>query len=259
MRWLVLVAFLCFAACSQQGWIDRLASRQEQALVLKTVDQVRAGQIDQLARGAEPALRQQLPSYVKQVAPLLTHVHGDFQLQTVSSFTLVGGPTTKTFIVQGGSDDHWAIVRVVLQESSGEMRLVGLNVTPFDADPSKMDRFEFGRRGSLGYVLLAMMVACASTCVWATVLIWRRRWLKRRWLWTLGSLFGFAGFGLNWSTGSWAILFVNISLFGAQATKAGPYAPWLLSFGLPVIALIVIVRWYRRPDENDHTTDVSLS
>lgn len=251
MRRLFLVVLLCLAACSQQGWNDRLASPQEQALALQTADQLRSGQIDQLAKEAAPELRQQLPAYMKQIAPMIMPVHGDFHLQTVNSFSLIGGSTTKTFIVQGGSGEHWAVVRVVFQGSSNAMQLAGLNVTPFKTNPSEMDNFEIGRRGLLGYLWLAIMLACACTCVWATVLIWRRRWLKRRWLWTIGSLVGFAGFGLNWSTGAWAILFVNVSLLGAQATKAGPYAPWLLSFGIPVVALIVIVRWYRREPGHD--------
>lgn len=246
MRRLFLALLLCLTACTQKGWNDRLASPEEQALALGVADELRSGQIDSLERLATPELRLQLPDYIGRVSPSLKLVHGVFQLQTVGSFNLSGGPTTKTFVVQAGSDERWAVVRIVFQGANSEMRLAGLNVTPVNADPSKMDDFEVGRRGALGYMWLTMMLACACTCIWATVLIWRHRWLKRRWLWTLGSLFGFAGFGLNWSTGAWAILFVNVSLFGAQAVKAGPYAPWLLSFGIPLVALIVIIRWHRR-------------
>ncbi len=251
MRRLILLVLLCLAACTQQGWNDRLASPKEQALAIGAAEDLRAGQMEPLAKQAAPELRQQLPRYMKQVAPLLMPVQGNFRLQTVNSFSLSGGPTTKTFIVQGGSGDHWAIVRVVFQASGDEMRLAGLNVTPFKEDPSEMDSFEVGRRGPLGYLWLAIMLTCVSSCIWATVLIWRRRWLKRRWLWTLGSLFGFVGFGLNWSTGAYAVLLVNVSLLGAQASKAGPYAPWLLNFGIPVVALVVIARWYRHERGSD--------
>ncbi|MDR7155646.1 heme exporter protein D [Sphingobium xenophagum] len=242
---LLAIICLCLAACTQQGWIDSLSTQQEQAFVLDIAERLRAGQIDQISQGAEPELRRQLPTYIKQVMPMLEPVRGTFGLQTVNVFNPSGGPTTKTFILQGGSNDHWAIVSVVLRGSGKSMQLAGLNVTPFRSDPSKLDDFEIRKRGFMGYLWLAAMLASISMCLWATILIWRRRWLRRRWLWTLGSLFGFAGFGLNWSTGAWAILFVNVSFLGAQATKMGPYAPWILSFGIPVVALIVIVRWYR--------------
>lgn len=245
MKNFLAIALLCLTGCSQQSWWDRLASRQEQLLVIDIAEQLRAGNVDKLAQVSEPELKQQLPAYVTQVSPMLFKVNGKFSLQTVNVFELHGGPTTKTFVVQGGSEGHWAIVRIVLQGYENPLPLAGLNVLPFTSDPSTLNDFEIGNRGALGYLWIATMVTCACICIWATFLIWRTRWLKRRWLWTIGSLVGFFGFGLNWSTGAWAILFVNVSILGAQATKSGPYSPWLLSFGVPLIALLVIFRWYR--------------
>ena len=245
MRRLLLGALFGVAACTQQGWNDRLASPQEQARTLRDADLLRAGKIDRLLNEATPELRQQIAGYSRQVSPILTPVHGTFQLQAVSSFVASGAPAMKTFVMQGGSDNHWAVVQMVYQGSGTATQLAGLDVKPFTVDPSSLDSFKIARQGALGYFWLTMMMASAATCIWANVLIWRRPWLKRRWLWSLGSLFGFAGFGLNWSTGAWAILFVNVSLLGVQAVKVGPYAPWLLSFGVPVVAIIVILRWYR--------------
>ena len=106
--------------------------------------------------------------------------------------------------------------------------------------------------GSARIHWLLLMFASVATCLMGVVLIWRGRWLKRRWLWTLGSLLGFASFGLNWSTGTWTMSFVNVSLLGATATRALPFGPWILTFGISVIAIIVIVRWLRgdRPTES---------
>jgi len=245
MRKLLLIGLLCLAACTQQWWNDRLSSREQQTFAMAVVEQLRSRQIDQLANEAQPELRQQLPNYVKQVAPTLALVAGPFKLQTVGSSHFSGGLTTETFVIQGGSGNRWAIVRVVLQGSDNSLKLAGLKVIPFDSDPSKLDDFEIGRRGIVGYLWLLMMVASISTCLFATYLIWRRPWLNRRWLWTLGSLFGFAGIHLNWSTGQWAIVLWNVSLLGAGTSKMGVYAPWILKFSIPVIAIVVIVRWFR--------------
>jgi len=253
MRKLLLIGLLCLAACTQQGWNDRLSSRDEQAFVIRVADQLRSQQLGQLMEEAQPELRQQLPNYMKQVTPMLAPVSGSFVLKTVGSLHLSGGLTTKTFVIQGGSVNHWVLVSVVLQGVDNSMKLAGLNVTPANADPSKINDFDIHRRGLLGYLWLVAMLASAGICLFATYLVWRRRWLKRRWLWTLGSLVGFAGFGLNWTNGAWAILFINVSLLGAQAGKAGIYAPWILSFGIPVVAIVVITRWFRneRSQQND--------
>ena len=104
MKNFLAIALLCLTGCSQQSWWDRLASRQEQLLVIDIAEQLRAGNVDKLAQVSEPELKQQLPAYVTQVSPMLFKVNGKFSLQTVNVFELHGGPTTKTFVVQGGSE-----------------------------------------------------------------------------------------------------------------------------------------------------------
>lgn len=239
---------VCFGltACSQQGWNDRLASRQEQAFASRVVDQLRAGQGTVLETVAGPELQRDLAEYLPKAAPLLRPVPGIFTVQTVGVFSLNGNPPVKTFVLQGGAGSHWAVVRVVVRRSGDVAQVIGLNVTPFNSDPLRVNDFALNRRGVVGWAwLLASLVSCC-TCLLAVVLVWRGRWLRRRWLWTIGSLLGFGGFVLNWSTGAWGILPLNLSVFGAQANKAGPYAPWLLSFGIPIVAIIVIIRWLRQ-------------
>jgi hypothetical protein len=48
----------------------------------------------------------------------------------------------------------------------------------------------------------------------------------------------------NWTTAAWEFKPAAIVLFGASCYAAGPYAPWVLSFGFPVGALIFLV--YRK-------------
>jgi hypothetical protein len=236
---------LCLAACSQKAWIDRLASTQEQRLAIETAQELRDGKVNKLADRAEPQLKAELPRAAAEVRPILARAYGPFAIQTVNVAELNGGPVTKAFTLEAGSGSSWALAEIVFRGAPGSLRLAGFHVLPANSDPSKLNDFNVTQRGLVGYLWLFLMVACVALCLTAVVLIWRRPWLDRRWLWTLGSVLGFAGFGLNWSTGAWAVLFVNVSLLGATATKAGPFAPWILTFGFPVIAVIVIVRWFR--------------
>lgn len=241
---LVCVLLMCLAACSQKAWIDRLASSQEQQLAIQTAQDLRQGNLGSISKIAEPALVPELPRAVSEVRPILARTRRPFSIKTVNVSEVNGGPLTKAFVLQTGSGYDWAIVEIVFQRTAGSLQLAGFHAASAKFDPSKLNDFDVSKRGLLGYVWLLIMIACVSSCLIAVVLIWRRPWLKRRWLWTLGSLFGFGGFGLNWSTGASAILFVNVSLLGASATKAGPFAPWLLTFGVPVFAIIVIARWF---------------
>ena len=235
---------MCLVGCSQKAWIDRLASAQEQQLAVQTAQQLRDGNLKAISASAESDLRSELPRAVSQVRPILAKTRGPFSIETVYVAEVSGGPLTKAFTLQAGSGYDWALAQIVFRGSPGSLKLAGFHVLPARSNPSKLNDFRLGARGLLGYVWLLMMLMCAALCILAIVLIWRRPWLKHRWLWTLGCLFGFAGFGLNWSNGAWALLFLNVSLLGATATKAGPFAPWLLTFGIPVFAIIVIVRWF---------------
>ncbi|GAO38238.1 hypothetical protein SCH01S_10_00480 [Sphingomonas changbaiensis NBRC 104936] len=245
MKRLVALFLLFLAACSQQAMIDRIASRDEQAQVLTIAQELRDGRSSDIEAEVQPQLRSEVPETIEQIRRMLAVVPGPFSIDSVNSVSATNRPTTKTFLLHAGAGDHWAVIDITLQGVPGTMELAGFHVQRVTADPT-LNQFRWADRGVFGYIWLAIMAACPLTCLWAVVLIWRRRWLDHRWLWTIGSLLGYVGFGLNWATGAWAILFVNVSVLGAQALKMGPYGPWLLNFGIPVVAIIVIVRWYRR-------------
>jgi hypothetical protein len=242
---LVCALLLCLAACTQKGWMDRLATPEEQQTAIDTAQAFRDGDVDKIAPLTEPQLKGDLQRASVEIRPVLERAKGPFSIDTINVVRQSGGPTTKTFTLQAGSDSKWALVEIVFRGAPGSLRLAGFHAWPASSDPSKLNDFNIGQRGFLGYVWLLLMFACVALCLTAVALIWRRPWLKRRWLWTLGSLVGFTGFGLNWSTGAWAILFVNVSLLGAGATKAGPLSPWILTFAIPVVAIIVILRFAR--------------
>ena len=171
--------------------------------------------------------------------------------QLACAIRVAGGPTTTVFNAEGGSGNRWAVARVTIQQSGATQQLAGFYVTPFAMSPSQAGDFRIGQRGPIGYLWIAVMLASFATCIAAIILIWRRRWIERRWLWTIASLIGIGQFALDWSSGAWELRPVYIGLLGAAALRAGPYAPWVLSFSIPIGALIVILRWYRRDPNAD--------
>jgi hypothetical protein len=242
---LLAVLLLCLAACSQKAWINRLASDEEQRLAIATAEELRNGDAAKITQQAEPQFKADVPKASSQVRPLLTRAPGPFAIKTVSVVEQSGGSVMKAFTLQAGAGTNWTVTEIVFSGRGRSLQLAGFHVLASSSDPSKLNDFSIGKRGLLGYVWLLLMCVCPALCLTAVVLIWRRRWLKRRWLWTVGSLLGFTGFGLNWSTGAWAFLLINVSALGAGATRAGPFSPWILTFGIPVVAIVVIVRWLR--------------
>jgi len=71
----------------------------------------------------------------------------------------------------------------------------------------------------------------------------RTKFKKRKWLWIIFILFGLVQFSLNWTTGQIGWKLLNFQLFGAGALTASQYAPWILSFSIPVGSIIF---WIKR-------------
>lgn len=242
----VCAVFLCLGACSQKAWIDHLASVREQQLAIETAQQFRDGATDKIAQIAEPSLKGDVARGVSEVRPILQRAQGPFVIETVNVAQHNGGPVAKTFTLQAGSGTSWAVAEIVFEGTPGSLQLAGFHAWPANSDPSKLNDFRISERGLLGYVWILSMLASVAFCLTSMFLVWRSPWLKHRWLWTLGSLVGFTKLGLNWSTGAWDVQLVNVSLLGAGATKAGPFSPWILTFAIPVVAIVVIVRFLRR-------------
>jgi len=62
-------------------------------------------------------------------------------------------------------------------------------------------------------------------------------------LWIIFILFGFVTFSLNWTTGEFEIQLISIKLFGVGIIKLGIIAPWIVSFSIPIGAIIF---WIKR-------------
>ncbi len=82
--------------------------------------------------------------------------------------------------------------------------------------------------------ILATLVECVRTPI-----------PRRKWLWVLFILLGFGSIQLNWTTADYAIQAFHVNLLGAGAVASGRYAPWVLSFGIPLGA---ITFWSRRKE-----------
>ncbi len=65
---------------------------------------------------------------------------------------------------------------------------------------------------------------------------------KRKWLWILFVLVGIGAIGVNWTTGQFSFRVATLNLLGAAAVSAGPHAPWFISVGFPLGAIMFWVK-----------------
>ena len=111
-----------------------------------------------------------------------------------------------------------------------------------DEPLSKAYIFTFKNKGFLHYLFL-FFATLIPIFIIITLIFAIKTKLKNKWLWIIGILFGFIKFSINWTTGQVGFNLINISILGAGFSKPGNIAPWILSFSLPIVAIIF---WHKR-------------
>lgn len=244
MRVAIAIFFLMLAACSTAQWNDRLSTPADRAMALNFIAAMRTGTIATQQAVMEPKLFAQTGEIMGKAAPLLPK-SGVPELVTVNETTFGFNADARKQVAlnfQFGSDRKWALFQVVLQKDRGTTTIAGWNVHPFAVRPTTAGDFVLQGKSAWHYGWLAAMVASTATIVWALVLLFFTRGIRRRLLWALACAAGVVQFTLNWSTGEWGINPLYFNLLGSGYFRPSPFDPWYLTFSLPVGAVFFLVR-----------------
>ena len=136
---------------------------------------------------------------------------------------------------------RWGVATVDLRGRDSLKRVIGLGVSSLSEPLEELNRFTLRGKTPAHYLTLALAFLCVSCSVTAAVKVGRTP-MPRRWLWTLLALVGAATFQLDWASGAWQFALIHFQLLSAGFTKHGPYAPWVISFSLPLGAAIALER-----------------
>lgn len=242
-----LGATLLLAACSLTDWNERLSSPQERAQALNFVAAFRAGRLATIEGQIDPSIfKQTVVERERQLSQV--PMAGAPQLITVSAQSnTIGGNTTslKSFNYEFGSGTKWAIFQVTLSAEQKGGIVAGWRLFPSSEQPTAINKFSLSGKSGLHFLWLFLMAASVVTCITGAVLAFRDRATSNRWLWVVGSVFGFITFDLNWTTGAIGFRPISFMLLGASGVQPSPLEPWIFSFAIPIVAIIVIVRKLR--------------
>lgn len=138
----------------------------------------------------------------------------------------------------------WVVASASLSGEPGSFRIVSFNIEPIPAPLSEMNAFTLKGKGAVHYLFVLLPLVACAVSVYAFVRCLRTKGLKRKWLWALFTLVGFAAFSMNWSTGAVSVNALYFSLFSAACARQGWLGPWAVTFSIPVGALIFL--WKHR-------------
>ena len=209
-----------------------------------------AGRTDSAARSIL------IPANAPNIRPVLEQLSTLLQGAILDSARVVGAHTFRVSFPDAEtrrrvrmsyeirSANGWRLATVSSVDTAGALRIEGLRVDTLAAPLAELNAFTLAGKSPKHYLWLVGAVVASATCVGTAVLVAAARAMPRRWVWTVLSAFGVAKFSLDWTTGAVGIMPIAVQFLGAGYQRAPPVGPWIVSFSLPLFAMVAL--WRRR-------------
>ena len=238
-----LVAALMLGGCDHKAWFEKFIPKEDAEFSKNYLALFQARDFDAIEARMDPSLKSaELRPKLEQIAAFFPSEKPN-DIQTVGAHTFASADTTQIDLTfQYTYPRKWLLASVVLQKKGGDTAVTGVNVQPLQDSLENINRFTFEGKGVTHFAIFASAIIVPLFIVAATILCIKTPIPKRKWLWMLFVLFGFAQATLNWSDGNLDINPLSFQILGAGFWKASPYGPLLVSVSVPVGAIVFLLR-----------------
>jgi hypothetical protein len=204
------------------------------------------GQIDSAVGFLVPDLRSDTTRRVaSRVGALLATARLDsLHLIGVNIFENLGTHLRQLNLTYEGPtrDGRWVVANVATNHIGDTTTVYGFSAYPLAAQLETANAFTRAHLSAIRLIWLALALLMPVLTIGLAVWVLRTR-MRRRWLWAIVALIASPAFALNWTTGH-PVGQVNIFLlFGGAAMRGSSAAPWIISFGLPLGAIVSYFRY----------------
>lgn len=247
----LLLAAAFLSGCDSSAMFERFIPKEESAAAQDVVAKIAARDHAAIDAMMDPAHRPaDLPGVLDKMSSLLPAV-APKSVRTVGANTMHrSAATTYDLTLEYEYPDSWLVAGVVFERRDDRLYLQGVTLLPRKQSMAEENRFTLQGKGPLHYVVLALAVVIPLFILYALVCCIRTRGEKRKWLWLLCIAVGVLQFRLDWASGAWDVQLLSFQLLGAGVVKSGPVSPWVLSVGVPLGAILFLIRRHalRRAD-----------
>lgn len=245
MKPFLLLVCPLLTACSVEEASQRLGSPEDRSIARLAITAIQAGDIRRMP-AMHPELAKRLPALMPRMAPIVPR-GADTHYNLVGADTehdLTTGARTSRLAYEVAGDGRHAYVSIGIRRGDGEPRLVAVQALPLPGPLAELNRFTLAGKSALHFAFLLAAAGSFATIAVALFLLIRTPGVRRKWLWGVGACLGVGQIAIDWTTGQVHLNPIFLQLFGAMFVKAGVGMPWLVGFGLPVVALVIL---FRRP------------
>jgi hypothetical protein len=261
-------ALLMLSGClNEKALIQKFAPKEDDEFARHFIDLIRQGRYEEanpmldaaVAAKAGTTAFSQLHQVVDHGDPIAVELVG----ANIGFFKPWDGSNSKrqsNLTYQLQFQNAWALAAFVIETDPTGQHISGANFQPLTDSLQVLNRFTFQNKSAIHYLFFFACILIPLFIVAVIVLCFRSR-VRRRWLWIIFILFGIMQFQLNWTTGQFVLRPISVMLLGASFFRASSYAPIVLSFGIPIGAMIFLVvrRRLRRKDEPPPVTTATAS
>ena len=227
--------------------IEEFADDSKEAIADVYIQSLIKGNFEVLKNDIEPSLEAKLTDEIlEQMRALLgSEEPNEKNLIGYTAHTYNQEPTRYNLTYQYAYDEQWIVWNVAFRTlPDGSNEIFGLNVyNPMDRSLQDIHRFELLGKSIIHYAFLMLCLLIPIFIVFTLIIAIRTKFKKRKWIWILFIVFGCGTFSLDWTSGQTAFQLLSFQFLGVGATSASIYAPWILSFGPPIGALMF---WIKR-------------
>ena len=237
---LLLLSFFIIS-CSEDFFFQMFIPKEADAFARNYITLLRSGEIDTAISLLDPQLQTQGTEWLKEVSKLL--VQGEIKSTKIIGSNVLNTPDrTRTGLTyEFEYSNEWLLVEMVVDRVNNANLVTGLHTYHLTQSLEELNKFTLSGKGFLHFFVLLVTVSVFAFSLFVLFLCIRMK-LEKKWAWILFILIGVGKVGINWSNGLFDYQIINFQILSAAIMKNGPYAPWFLSFSIPLGAIVFLFK-----------------
>jgi len=239
---IAILSLVC--ACSSDTSLQRFTPPEVDARSREYIAQFSRGQIDSVTARLLPPLRNpEASTELRKIVDILRNERFDTVRVIGAQTNNVNGVRHVNLTYELHSSSSWFLANVASVDTAATWFVEGVSARTIAQPLEVAAAFSFTGKSVRHYLWFVATVLCAVVSLGSALFIATRRRMPKRWRWVLLSLLGVGAFRLNWTTGVIDVGLLQVQLASAGFVRAGVAAPWILSFAVPLGALIGLSRY----------------
>lgn len=241
----IIVLLLMVQGCNQEKFLEKLTPKAEVEFSKKYFSLFQSGNYDAIEESIDTELK------TTDLRAKLEEIANFFPKEEPKKIDLVGSRTFEmadkwqaNLTFQYEFSKKWIIANIVLErKGEGPLVVKGINVNPIQDSLQNINKFVLKGKSIIHYIFLVLAVLVPLFIVVTFIFYLRTPIKKRKWLWAIFILLGFAQCTINWSTGQVFYQLLSFNLLGAGFFYGNEFGPVMLKVAFPLGAIMF---WIKR-------------